>query len=290
MKTSKQHHIFAIITIVVWALSYPITRMSLQYFNPLTLSGARYLLASLVLLFFTGKMRFPARKDWGWFLLSGSLGFSIYMVLFNTGSATVSAATTSVIIALTPVVAALLARFFYKETLQLHQWLALAVCFFGVVVLTAMEGGFGGGTGLYWLFGAVLCVSVYNILQRKLTRTYTALEATTYSIFVGTIGLSLWIPEGVSALVIAPVNQWVNILILSVGCSAIGYVFWSKALAITPKTSTVTNYMFLLPFLAALGGYFIAGEVVTTGTFVGGCIILLGLAIFNFGGHFHHKS
>ena len=286
MNTTKQQHLYTISTIIIWAISYPVTKLALMHFDPLPLAGVRYLLASLILLLFVPKMRKPEKSDWPWFFLSGCCGFSVYMMFFNTGIQSISSATTSVIIALSPVITALLARVFYHEQLKGYQWGSMVICFFGVLVLTVLEQGMSMGSGILWVLGAAFCVSCYNILQRKMTKKYTAMESTTYSILMGTLGLLFFAPAGVDQLMHAPINQWVNVLALALGCSVIGYVLWSKALSMTKKTSSVTNYMFLTPFISAIGGYILLSETLSIGTIIGGCIILLGLAMFNFGGKF----
>ena len=63
-------------------------------------------------------MQPPRRTDLIWFLVSGGVGFFLYMIAFNQGQATVTAATGSVVIATVPVITALLARFLYRENLH----------------------------------------------------------------------------------------------------------------------------------------------------------------------------
>ena len=55
---------------------------------------------------------------------------------------------------------------------------------------------------------------------------------------------------------------------------------WSRALAITPRTSLVTNYMFLTPFLALLLDYGVTGGLPDGATVAGGGIVLAALALF----------
>ena len=48
-------------------------------------------------------------------------------------------------------------------------------------------------------------------------------------------------------------------------------------------TSSVSNYMFVTPFVTSLIAFIVAGESVTSATIVGGAFIVAGLVIFNFG-------
>jgi drug/metabolite transporter (DMT)-like permease len=206
------------------------------------------------------------------------------MVAFNTGCVSVNSSTSSVIIAIVPVVTSVMARFAYHERLKAVQWIAIAVSFAGVVVLSMMSGGLVMNIGILWLLAAVVLLSIFNILQRKLTKTYSALQTSAYSIFAGTLLLRVFLPTTVQQAVKAPAIEWVYLLILGIGSSAVAYCAWAAAFAKAEKTSSVTNYMFVTPFLASVMGVIIGGEAIPLSTVIGGLIIIVGLLIFNFGG------
>lgn len=288
MKFRDSFHPYAIVTIVFWSLAYVLTRLTLQYFSAFSLGFLRYLVASaaLAVMAVATKMQFPRKKDLPWFLAAGGVGFFFYMIAFNQGQATVTAATGSVVIATVPVITALFARFVYAEKLAAHQWCAIAVEFAGVAVLTLMNGAFSVNTGLLWLFLAALALSLYNLLQRKLTKTYTALQASTYSILLGTCLLAVFAPSAIREASRAPAVQYLYVAVLGICSSALAYVSWAKAFSKAKKTSQVSNYMFVTPFLTSVLGFLLTGEVPDRATLIGGSIILLGVFLFNFGGRF----
>ena len=288
MPFKNTFHPYAMVTILFWSLAYVLTRLTLQYFSAFSLGFLRYLVAScsLVVAAVFMKMKRPLRKDLPRFLLSGCMGFFLYMIAFNQGLATVTAATGSVVIATVPVMTALFARFVYRETLAHFQWVAILVEFTGVVVLTLMNSAFSVNTGLLWMLLAALALSIYNLLQRKLTQTYTALQTSTYSIFGGTLLLAIFAPVSFREIAEAPPIQYLYLAVLGICSSAIAYVAWAKAFSKAPKTSHVTNYMFVTPFLTSILAFLLAGEVPDFATLVGGSIILIGLMIFNFGSSF----
>jgi len=292
LKYRDSYHLYAMITIILFALTFVLTRMSLRYFSAFSLSFLRFFIASctLIPMVIFKKMQLPKREDIKWFLASGASGFSLYMIAFNVGSKTVSATTTSVIIATVPVITAIFARVFYKEKLKAFQWAAIAVEFSGVVVITILKGGFSVNIGILWLLAAVALYSVYNLLQRKLTQTYSALQITSYSIFVGTIIMSLFIQQSVQEITTAPPEQILYVLILGVFCGAVAYYTWTTAFEKAVNTSSVTNYMFLAPFLTGVLGIVMAGEAVDSPTIIGGMIIMAGVLIFNFGGKISIRS
>lgn len=291
MKLKNSFHIYAMITIVFWSLAYVLTRLTLQYFTAFSLGFLRYFIASctLVIVAILIKIEFPRKADLPWFMLSGAVGFFLYMITFNKGQETVTASTGSVVIATVPVITALLARFIYKEKLSNFQWIAIAIEFAGVSLLTLMNGVLSINIGLLWLFLAALALSIYNLLQRKLTKTYTALQTSAFSIFFGTILLAVFLPASIREVSHAPAIQLFYISVLGIFSSAIAYAAWSRALAKAKQTSQVSNYMFITPFLTSVLGFLIAGEIPDQSTLVGGTIILLGVFVFNFGGKIYES-
>ena len=279
----KNYHFYAIITIIFWAMAFIFTRLSLQYFNVYTLSFLRYLSASLTLLviIYFMKIKKPEKEDFITYLCSGCIGFFIYVILFTKGTGMVTSATGSIIIAMVPVFTAFLASIFYKEKLKAYQWFAIAIEFIGIIVLTLMNSTFSINEGVLWLLAAALCLATYNLLQRKLTKKYSAIEASTYSIFIGTLFLCIFLPSSIKPTINAPIEQIIYVLILGIFSSALAYISWAKAISIAEKTTYVSNYMFVTPFLTTILGFIMMNEVPDKATILGGIIILVGLFIFN---------
>ena len=285
-KLLESHHPYAAVTILCWSLAYVFTRLTVGYFSAFSLGFLRNLIAACVLLAVAvmTRMGLPRRWELPWYLASGAVGIFLYMIAFNLGQAAVSAATASVVIATVPVITALLARIVYRERLRPRQWAAIAAELLGVVVLTVLNGELSLNGGLLWLFLAALAMSVYNLLQRRLTRSASSLQVTTYSIFVGAILLTAFAPGAFRELAAAPPAQYGCLAVLGLGSSALGYLSWAKAFSRAQKTSQVSNYMFLTPFVTSILGFFIAGEVPDRATVLGGGIILLGMLLYQSGG------
>jgi drug/metabolite transporter (DMT)-like permease len=286
MKWKDSFHPYALTTILFWSLAFPITHLAMNHFSAYGLGLLRYSAASAVLLpvVLIKKLRPPRIKDLGWFLLSGALGFAVYMVVFNLGNNLVTSATSSVMLAVTPVLTALLARFFYKERLKARQWIAVAVEFSGILILALWRGVLAINEGVLWLIAAVICISLYNIIQRRLTKTYSSLQSAVYSIFFGTLLLCVFLPKGIAEAKTAALEYWLYVALLGVFPSAVAYVTWSAAFQRAPRTSDVSNYMFITPFLSGLAGFLINGEAPDISTLLGGAVILSGVALFNYRG------
>jgi drug/metabolite transporter (DMT)-like permease len=282
-KHTSSSQLFAFGTVVLWASAFVFTKVALTYFTSASLGVLRYLSASVVLLIIAAvkKIGLPQVKDIPKFFLSGAMGFTLYMVTFNKGSETLSSATGSIIIATVPVMTALFARFLFKERIKILGWVAIAIEFSGILILTLWNGVVSINSGIFWMFGAALLLSGYNLTQRQYSKKYTALQSTAYSIFAGTLLLLFFLPEAVPQIINAPLNQVLIIIYLGIFPSAIAYVWWTKALSIAKSTSAVTNYMFVTPLLSMILGYLVIIEVPNISTCLGGAVILLGLILFS---------
>lgn len=276
---------YALATIFCWSLAFVFTRMTLSYFSAASLGFLRYLVASaaLIVIAVIKKIKSPKPADWPLFLVSGFFGFFLYMIAFNKGLSSVPAATASVVNATVPVVTALIAGVVYREKIRGFQWVAVVIELIGIAVLTVMSGGLTQSGGLVWLFLAALSLSTYNILQRKLTKKYTAMQASTYSIFAGTLMLAFFSPTAFRELAAAPAAQYIYVALLGVFPSAIAYVSWSVAFSKAERTSQVSNFTVLTLFFTSLLGILILGETPNAATLVGGGITLAGVLLFNYG-------
>jgi len=273
------------VTIFLWSLAFVLTRLALRHFSVYSLGFLRYLAASLTLLpmALAAGIKPPRRGDLKWFVAAGALGFFIYMIAFNKGCETVNVSTSSVMLATVPVMTALFARLVFGERLRPLQWLAIAVEFAGIVVLTMKDGTLTVNSGILWLLLAAVSLCAYNLLQRFLTRSYSALQVTTYGIFAGTLMLAVFLPSSIGEARDASARLISYVVFLGVFPSAVAYVTWAKAFAKAERTSYVSNYMFVTPFLTTLQGFLLVNELPDLATVTGGAIILSGAFLFAFG-------
>ena len=281
----QRYQPYALATVFCWSMAFVFTRMTLPYFSAASLGFLRYLVASAALIVIAAatKMKPPKPADWPLFLVSGLFGFFLYMIVFNKGLSSVPAATASVVNATVPVITALIAGAVYREKIKGFQWAAIVIELTGVAVLTVMSGGLSQSGGLVWLFLAALSLSTYNILQRKLTKTYTAMQASTYSIFAGTLLLAVFSPAAFRELAAAPAAQYAYVALLGVFPSAIAYVSWSIAFSKAERTSQVSSFTVLTLFFTSLLGILLLHETPNAATLCGGGITLAGVLVFHYG-------
>ena len=121
MKSSTKSALFAMTTVFLWSSAFPITKIAAQSFAPNALGLFRCTLAAVILLGIGCKNHLNKPKKPAHillFLLSGGLGFTLYMLFFNTGMLTLNSAVASLIIATTPVLTAVGASVLYHEKIR----------------------------------------------------------------------------------------------------------------------------------------------------------------------------
>jgi len=220
-----------------------------------------------------------------WIVFCGLSGYSIYITLFKIASLTIMASTSSIIVAIVPIMTAVFAWIVYKERLNAIQCFAFVLAFSGILVMTLVNGTIDTNAGVLLMFVAAIFMATYNILTRKLVKKYSVMQVVIYSIFAATVALGVFIPRSIEDLRGGiPLIGFFYLFLLGFFVSAVAFITWSWAIKTAPKISYVTNFMFVTPFLTTVLGFFMANELPGLETLFGGILILSGLAIFNFHG------
>ncbi len=291
MKSTTKSAIFAFITVFLWSSAFPITKFATAAFTPNVLGLLRCSLAAVILLAIgrINRIHGPKKKEHILlFLLSGGLGFSLYMIFFNSGMLTLTSATSSLIIATTPVLTAIGASWLYREKIKPIGWCSIAAAFLGVAVLLLTDtskGGLSGGMGLFWTMAAAFVFCCYNLMNRKLlSMGYTAVECVTWSMVCGALWLLPFAGQAIPQVMAAPAYSIIATIYLGAMPSATAYLLWSNAMSLAKKTSDVSNFQFLTPLLSTAMGFAMLGEVPTFITVVGGVIIIASIVVFGLKG------
>lgn len=291
MKPTVKSAVFAFITVVLWSSAFPITKFAAAAFTPNVLGLLRCSLAAVILLVIGRINHIHGPKKTAHiplFLLSGGMGFSLYMIFFNSGMLTLTSATSSLIIATTPVLTAVGASWLYREKIKPVGWCAIAAAFAGVALLLLTDtskGGLSGGSGLFWTMAAALVFCLYNLMNRKLLSLgYTAVECVTWSMVCGALWLMPFLGQAVPQMMEAPAYSIIATIYLGAMPSAMAYLLWSNAMFLAKKTSDVSNFQFLTPLLSTAMGFAMLGEVPSLMTVTGGLIIIASIVVFGLKG------
>jgi len=286
-KNRMLSHAMALVTIIMWSSAFPGLRYSLVYYSPHALMLLRFLFASATLAAIGAvrKIRLPERKDIPKFAGGGLVGIFLYMLLLNYGTVTVVSGVASFIIASAPVFTIILSRLILKEVAGGVSWIGVAVSFCGlVVIMLSQTAEFSFSSGVLLILGAAVATSAHNIIQRSFLKKYSPLEATTYTILSATAMMLVFAPALVRELPSSPPDVDLVVAYIGLFPAGLGYLTWNFALSKAEKTTHVTVFLYLSPFLSSLLGFFWLGETFSPWALLGGVVIIAGMVLTNLPG------
>lgn len=285
MQDKIKLNIYSFITVFLWAAAFPLTKIAGQSFSPYCLGLIRCTVASVILVVLSKSLKIKKPrtiKDIILLAVAGISGFALYLIFFNTGIATITAATSSVIIAATPILTAIVCSFLYSEKISIKGWISISLSFSGVVLLLFWNGELSINPGILWTMGAAIVFCIYNLLNRKLSASgYSSVEIVTFGMISGAIIMMFCLPETVTELADASSLNIVIAICLGIFPSATSYLLWAKAIELAEKTNEVTNYMFITPLLSTIMGFILLNEIPDMGTIIGGIAIITGVILFS---------
>ena len=245
----------------------------------------RFTVASVTLAIISGVkgIRPPKLRQLPKFAAGGFIGIFCYMLFFNTGMVHVESGIGGFIIATVPIFTIILSRILLKEKVGLVCWAGVIVSFGGlVVIMLSQTAAFELNTSALLILLAAMCGSGHNIIQRGLLKSHTALETTTYCMIAATICMLVFLPGFFRELPGSGLRVNLVVVFLGVFPAAIAYLLWGYALSKAEKTTHVTVFLYLNPFLASLIAYLWLRETFSIWSFFGGIIIIGGMIMTNF--------
>ena len=227
------------------------------------------------------------RADWLRFAILGGVCNFGYYVGSIYGFANLSAGAGGMLYATTPLMIVGLAISVGQERLTLPVVLGMAVSFAGTLYL--FSGGLDGGGGGNPLFGGVVMLAacfgwaLYAVFVKPLVRKYGALRTTLYSTILPALPALLFVNAGTySTFTHLSTNAIYQLLLMSVVGTIFSVNLWNYA-AIHLRPSSTGASLYLVPPGVALFGWLFLNETTGPQTLIGGLIILIGVAVAEFG-------
>lgn len=278
----QKYWVFSSMTVLLWGSASVLIRLTFGTFSVVTLAAARCWIAAITLLIICliNKLPPPRVRDIPVFFISGAVGFSIYMVIYNQGFSRVSAATGNVVLSSSPIFTAIMAQLLFKERIRPLGWVFTGVSFIGILILVLWNGVLMVNEGVLWLILTAIFLSAYSLMQRRLTMRYTAIQSTAFSLIAAAILMTPFLPGVVRDLIETPPVAIAALFYLGIGASGMAYLCWAKAFSLAKRSADVANFLYLPPFIAALIAFAIFQELPDWGTVIGGAVILFGLYMF----------
>lgn len=271
-----------LVTLLIWGTTFIATKVVLRDVGPLLLTALRFIIAFAALVPFAVRQGFKLKDVFRpTFMLFGLTGTTLYYALQNVGMNLTSITSTSLILSIGPVLTAVLAVIFLKESMTRWRALGIGLVTVGMVLValssTSDTAGSNPVLGDILIFCAGLSWAAYTIQGRKLVGDYSALVMTTASTGAGLLFLLPFAGWELASGVVPhfTVTSVVGILYLGLAASALTMFLWNVALHCLPA-SVAATYLNLVPVIGVVSG-FIMGERPPALQIVGGALAILGV-------------
>lgn len=277
-------------TMAIWGLNISVIKVLTAYLDPLIISCVRMVLAAIVINLTLVWSRRPVNlfriSRWQWlrFLLCAIFMVYVNQLFFTNGMQRASASNSSLIMALSPLVASILAAFIFRESLTRVRLLGIALGFGGVfaVVFSSPGASFSGpGWGDLQVFGAMFSFVVGGMLIQDLARQFNALVISSIIYTVGACMLCvhLAIDDSVNLSMTSIYNPgiwpWVLMIFSGIVATAVCNMYWNRAITELGVART-SVFQYWIPVFGVGFALLLLGESFTLWHLVGLLGIVLG--------------
>lgn len=284
-------HVLALVTVLVWAVTFVSTKVLLVHLDPIEILFFRFVIGFAALALLRPRV-LHARgfKEERWFMLAGATGVALYYLLENIALTFTTASIVGVVVAAAPLFTGIASAVVLKERLRAPFFVGFAVAMAGVCLVSFAGGAAGlagedglGGAGLVGValaLAAALTWAVYSIVTKKLsTFGYDSILVTRRTF---AWGLAFMLPAlpvlGFSpdwSSLAAP-EMWGNLVFLGLGASALCFVTWNMAVKELGPVKT-SLYIYLVPALTVMASAAVLGDPLTPPVIVGVLLTIAGL-------------
>jgi drug/metabolite transporter (DMT)-like permease len=270
--------------ITLWALNLTVTRYVLTHgFQPLAYATVRYGLAALTFVTLTllaERTLRIARADLALVLVAVAALY-VNQVGFVYALKTTSASVIALILAATPMFAALIGLVLGTERLSRRFWVGAAVSFAGVGLVALGSGGEVGGDLGGVLLGILTAATwaVYSVAVTPLMRRYSPSRISALVLTGAWVPLAItgW-PQTTSQSWDLGWEVWALLAFATLGPLVVTNVLWFRSLdRIGPARATLATN--LQPFAAAVFAVILLSETLTPLQALGGMLIAAGILV-----------
>ncbi len=271
--------------VTIWGWTFVATKICLQYISPVEVMGLRLFIALPILfaVLLVRGIRIDVRRNLGLLTLASTI-IGLHFIIQISGLKYTSATNTGWIIAVTPLVMALLAAVFLKEPLHRTLVAGIGIATAGIVLLVSRGsvGGLGwlGSIGDWLVLISAHTWALYTIATRNLIRTENAM-AVVFAVMLPPAIVALGFMLATSdwgQLARLPTDAWLALLFLGIFGMALAQWFWQVGVS-RLGAARAGVFLYVEPLAATALAVPYLGESFGVYSLIGGSLVLLGVWI-----------
>lgn len=283
---NKQWFIYfiLILCVIAWGSNFVFGSILVDVFDPSIIAFFR-LIFILIFLFFMTYRNIRNQKlsihNYIWLAVAGFVGISLNQWSFYASLQYTEPVTAALILALSPIVTALLSSYYFNERKKLQFWFGSFVALIGVwLVITKgsfLVPSFGKGELLITL--TMLSFSVFLVFVQHLSKSIPPSTITWYSNVFGLIGILPFVPWHKTYDVLSvPFSYWLLLIITAIIMHGLCTYLWNNSIHKVGATKAAL-LLNLEPFVAMVFGLFLLGISIQLLQLIGAFVIVIGVSI-----------
>jgi len=268
----------AILVPIIFGFGFVIAKPAMDQLPPILLNGLRWSLTGIIMCWF---FPFP-KKLFKSLLVISFLGSTLQYSLTFSGLNIVDATSATLLIQSEIPFGILIAFIILKEKPSLKNLIGLLIAFTGIVILTGSPNLENKLFGVLLLLSGAFLWAYAQVIAKPVSEKIGGLALTAYiGVFAGpsSIALSYFIEGNTYQYIInADLKTWLIVLYLGLIMNCLAYSIWYFVLSKHP-VNYVMPVMLLFPVTGLVTAIFLLGETPSTYAYIGGFIIISGVAI-----------
>jgi drug/metabolite transporter (DMT)-like permease len=295
----------------IWGTNYAIVKHAFAEIDPQAFNAMRMILASSVFVTVMGWMQGRRRRpraprsqsqesiatifhtearitprEWLGLTALGIVGHCVYQYCFVSGLSRTSVANSALLVAVTPVLIALITAALGQDRIGGRHWAGVALSLSGIYIVVGQGASLGGSSlpGDLMMLVAVLCWTLYTLGARSLVRRHSP---------VGVTGISMVIGSSLYVAVVLPHlrsvdwrsvsgTTWAALIYSALFSICVAYTIWYAAVREIGSARTAV-YSNLVPVVAMAVAVMVLGEPLGARKALGAAAVLIGVALTRMG-------
>ena len=285
---------------LIWGTNYSVIKAAFRELDPQAFNALRMVIASVAFLAVIGTLQLRplhaagsvatifqtptrvTRRDVIELIALGVIGHFLYQYFFIGGLALTTVANSSLLLAATPVVIALLSAAWGHERVGLRHSIGALLSMAGIYIVIGHNVTIHGRgvTGDLMMVAAVVCWALYTLGARRLVSRHSPVGVTGMSMAIGTL---LYVPvmwPHISSVAWSTlsVRTWLSIFYSAIFALGVAYTIWYAAVRQigSARTSVYSN---IIPLVAMATAVVFLGEPLTATQVAGAATVLVGVGL-----------
>ena len=283
MQNHSTDYLLLLLLALIWSLSFLLIKIGVASVGPVTLTAARMLIGSAVLVLYLAirKTGIPLnRRALLLYLVVGFMGNTLPFILISWGEIHIDSSLAAIMMGIMPIATFVLAHYFIPdEPMTTRKVLGVCLGFGGLLTLVGWSALAGIGDnvlGQLAVLGGALCYGISTVFVRT-QPSFPGLQMATGAVLAGTITslpLAFLLEDPLSMTPTADSIQ--ALVLLGIFPTALAALIYFRVLRNLGAT-TFSQLNYVIPILGSLWGVLLLGELLQLRMLTALGLVLIGI-------------